>query len=1411
MRLKSLSFLFLLGVTSAYSQSKEITRTSLQLAWKHQWQFAGYYIAKEKGFFKDAGLNVDIIEYDTGTHITDAVVSGAVDFGVGRSSLISDRSEGKKVVMLASIFQHSPIILLTKKRDDLQDVTDLRGKKIMLTQDQVGMASINALLISHGIKQGMFQFQRHSFNVQDLIDGRTDALLAYSSNEPYEMKKQNVPYTVFSPKDYNFDFLSDILFTSDALLKTNTELVDRFRKASIDGWKYAIQNPEETTDLIFKKYNSQGKSRNALEFEAGKIIKLTDYPKVPLGTIDLRRVEYITQIYRLMGLIKGDVNYEDLIYSRGDDGSVRLSAEEKAWIKDNPMVRVGGELDWKPFDFVDNKGNYTGISKDILDLVMKKTGLRSNYITGQKWKGLITDFESGKLDVLPALYHTEDRERYTIFTEPYFKIKDYLFVREDDNTVNSIDDIKDKIVAVIDGYATADNVKEIFPNIKILKVKDKNAGLDAVLLKKADAYIDGYAVTMYTLTSEFITGIKPAIPFGFTNHLRIGVSRNKPVLASIIIKGLDTLTHDNKNRITAKWFAREQKTSKEKQSKLSLTEDETRWLKENPVIRFTGDPSWLPFEAFTEDGHYKGIVADHLRLIENRLGVKFKKVKPASWDDAINKAVQGQVDVISGDIADETLGAKLNYVEPYIDNHLVVVMQKGNKTKGLFSLNKIRDKKIAYISGYGYVSEILKTYPDFNFVQVGDIREGLEKVSFGEIDALLCTITMGTYNISELGLSNLRVVGKTPIVMRMSFAVRKDWNIFHEILNKAIDSIKPTEQREIVQSWIGSDDNKKINLTAEEQAWLNKKKSLSYVYDVDWAPFEWKNELGEHTGIVYDILSLIEKRSGLTLNALDTSSWSEAIDLMKNDQADMYSGVGENPERNEYVNFTKNNIFKTPYVFVSRRNDDSDYLETFSVIENKKVAVVDGYTIHGILKVNVPKLPLLTVKSIGEGFEKVRKRELDIFIVNAPTAKYFINRKGFDDLKIATKTEFNLDLKIALQKEIDPIAISILDKAIASLSEEEIADIYFKWTEVLLDHEIDWTLIYQLTGGAMALLILIGYWNRKLKRTVAEKTKELKEFSESLEGKVKDRTKELNRQLRMLKIAERKQAELMTVIEENRKEVEQMHRHTRDSIEYASLIQHSLIPSGDLFKPFFADHFTVWFPKDVVGGDIFLFDVLRDEDECLLLVIDCTGHGVPGAFVSMLVKAIERQINSLIKSDPDKEVSPGHVLSYFNRTMKHLLKQVDENAISNAGFDGGILYYNKKKNIIRFSGAETPLFYIDLDGKLNTIKGNRHSIGYRSSDPDYIFKDHEIAVKPGMKFFLTTDGYLDQNGGPKGFPMGKKTFQSLIKEHHALGMTELSSLLLTKLNEYRQGEEQNDDVTVVGIEIGEPQFVEGDT
>gem|GEM_PF-443391 len=328
---------------------------------------------------------------------------------------------------------------------------------------------------------------------------------------------------------------------------------------------------------------------------------------------------------------------------------------------------------------------------------------------------------------------------------------------------------------------------------------DTSLCLDAVARGEADAYAGNRAVAIYIMQQELITNIKVHGRLQKSGSvLAIGVRKDQPRLAAILDKALASLTRAEKREIVGRYLFSDPQNAAAKA--ISLTEAERDWLNAHPVVRYTGDPLWMPFEAFDENGNYIGIVADHLKLIAQRTGIRFEIIPTRTWNESIAKARDNAVDMISETVSSTTLGDQFIFSRPYLFNPIVVVMRDAQEF--IVDLHQIRDKQIAVIREYGYVPKIRANYPDITFLEVANIREGLQAVADKRIDALLCALDLGAYMIHEMGLVNVKIVGKTDITMNLGFAVRSDWQMLRSILNKALASVTREEQIAISNKWV---------------------------------------------------------------------------------------------------------------------------------------------------------------------------------------------------------------------------------------------------------------------------------------------------------------------------------------------------------------------------------------------------------------------------------------------------------------------------------------------------------------------------------------------------------------------------------------------------------------------------------
>ena len=253
--------------------------------------------------------------------------------------------------------------------------------------------------------------------------------------------------------------------------------------------------------------------------------------------------------------------------------------------------------------------------------------------------------------------------------------------------------------------------------------------------------------------------------------------------------------------------------------------------------------------------------------------------------------------------------------------------------------------------------------------------------------------------------------------------------------------------------------------------------------------------------------------------------------------------------------------------------------------------------------------------------------------------------------------------------------------------------------------------------------------------------------------------------------------------------VEAVNKLMMESIQYAKIIQSSLLPNLEQVKINLPNSFFIWKPKDVVGGDMLYIEPVSDG--VIVAVVDCTGHGVPGAFMTMIVSTnLKRIIREEIYS------SPADILKQLNFLVKTSLQQDTEYAKSDDGLDAAICLIKSKT--LTFAGAKLPLYYIQ-QGKLTVIKGDRKSLGYKNSDLNFTFTNHIINIETDMSCYLATDGFVDQLGGLKDQMFSTKRFKQLLLENYHYNFSEQEERLLKIFEKYQGDNDRQDDVTVVGF------------
>lgn len=295
--------------------------------------------------------------------------------------------------------------------------------------------------------------------------------------------------------------------------------------------------------------------------------------------------------------------------------------------------------------------------------------------------------------------------------------------------------------------------------------------------------------------------------------------------------------------------------------------------------------------------------------------------------------------------------------------------------------------------------------------------------------------------------------------------------------------------------------------------------------------------------------------------------------------------------------------------------------------------------------------------------------------------------------------------------------------------------------------------------------------NDMLGNALINMQKSLKAYSEDMEKKVKERTAEVMEKSERLELA---------------------YREIRESIRYAKRIQESILPADEMISRVFGDSFIFYRPKDIVCGDFYWF--AQRGDEALIAALDCTGHGVPGALMTVIGNSLLNQVLSLADT-----TNPAQILTQLDKKLLETFQQ-HGNVVTNDGMDAAICRYNIKKREITFAGAKRPL-YIFKNGELIEVKGNKSPIGSFGHDFDKQFTAHKINMAPNDTIYLFSDGVQDQFGGTDGKKFMIKRFRDLLTEINSLPMNDQARRIEKEIDAWQGSYEQTDDMLLIGIKF----------
>lgn len=396
-----------------------------------------------------------------------------------------------------------------------------------------------------------------------------------------------------------------------------------------------------------------------------------------------------------------------VLVSFASEKNFTFTKAEQQWIREHPIVYVGGEKDWAPFNFVDENGKFNGFGKDYIDLIASYAGFDVEYVVGENWSQLLKNIKNGKIDMLPAINIIQDRKDYIEFTNPYLKLSEYYFTLNKYENLYSLEQLKGKKIGGVKGYAINSWIKENYPEIIVVEKDTILECLESLKTKEIDVFIGDNPSTIYNIEKNFIIGIRlnNVVKERKPVDIYIGVKKEYKILASIINKTLAKLPKEEISKIKSRWMQTVEK------KELFLTPNEKEWLENNPIVK-VGAMTYWPSD---ENGH--NLHTEILKLINRYSGLHLIPVKFDIWKKGYQRA------------------------------------EKGDKLYGIMGLSwsKEREKAFLYTPAYDYTPSYLVTKKSNKDIQsLKDLKNKIVYIKSNSIIKNMINDTLPLQKLSQL-------------------------------------------------------------------------------------------------------------------------------------------------------------------------------------------------------------------------------------------------------------------------------------------------------------------------------------------------------------------------------------------------------------------------------------------------------------------------------------------------------------------------------------------------------------------------------------------------------------------------------------------------------------------------------------
>ena len=482
----------------------------------------------------------------------------------------------------------------------------------------------------------------------------------------------------------------------------------------------------------------------------------------------------------------------------GSVGALEFTPEEKAFITSTPEIRVAMMPDFSPFSYIIQDA-IGGFEHDLLALLSQRTGLKFTKRLGN-WNANLTAFKAKKLDMIVSISYKKEREPFTLFTKPYYEIPIMIFVRDDFGEYQGLESLAGKKVGVLKDIFYSKELEKM-GTMELMVYETYDEITKALVFGKIDALIQNLPNINHLIKKNVYTNLKLAgelqLPGINREDLRFGIDPDKPILRSIIQKGLDSISEKEKEALANLWIGA---TQNSRGSLLKFSTKEDAYLVEKETITMCVNPDWEPYEKINAQEKHEGLAAEYMQLIAQKIGKPFTLLRTKTWQETLEKAKAGECDIISFLETSPDRKAFLSFTDPIYEEPEVIIVK--NDVSYLGGLNALKGKTVGVLKGSRTAGMINNEYPEIRVVYVESHTKAMRMVSGGELSAAITPLVGAAYLIAKERLFDIKIIGETGLKNRYAMGVNKNDIMLQGIMKKAVLALTDDEVEEVSNKWL---------------------------------------------------------------------------------------------------------------------------------------------------------------------------------------------------------------------------------------------------------------------------------------------------------------------------------------------------------------------------------------------------------------------------------------------------------------------------------------------------------------------------------------------------------------------------------------------------------------------------------